>query len=234
MPISNKKVKRVKIADRNTLVADMFRRHGGYSIVENDFETPDLICFTGGADVNPKFYGESSIPETQYNLLRDESDIKVWKKFPKVPKIGICRGGQFLNVMNGGKMWQHVTNHGVANGHKLINLLPGLKDYELFDEVMVTSTHHQMMIPNEEKSETIGVAMGKGLNGGISDVYKAGPGVKREKPEWDTEVVWYPESLSLCFQPHPEYNNHSELNDCRKYFFTLIDYFFWDNPDKNK
>jgi len=66
------------------------------------------VVFTGGADVSPFMYGEKKLSVTCNDEHRDEQEKLFFERYTKVPKVGICRGGQFLNVMNGGKMWQHV------------------------------------------------------------------------------------------------------------------------------
>lgn len=211
--------KNVKIINHQYNVAGMFRAENGYKCIamSDDNTTPDLVVFTGGHDLNPKLYGEEPLRETRFNNMRDNEDLEAWNKYKDIPKVGICRGGQFLNVMSGGAMWQHVTGHGGA--HLMHNLLivPGIEEQSL----MVTSTHHQMMIPGE-KGFVLGIALDNvNKNKGLATEYRSF--LKRDKPRFDTEVVWYPETKSLCFQPHPEYNSHSEM---RKYFFKLLNHFF--------
>ena len=121
---------------------------------------------------------------------------------------GICRGAQFLNVMNGGKMWQHVTGHAVSKGHIATDLVSG-------EEVLVTSTHHQMMIPSAH-GKVLAVAnvaghkysYDKGEEGGVTP---------------DIEVVFYEDTKSLCFQPHPEYVGLD--HPCQRLYFDYLEQF---------
>jgi gamma-glutamyl-gamma-aminobutyrate hydrolase PuuD len=78
-----------------------------------DFEKPDLTLFTGGEDVDPKFYRHSRNSKTGSNIKRDEFESAMYNysMLRNIPCLGICRGSQFLTVMNGGKLFQHVTNH---------------------------------------------------------------------------------------------------------------------------
>lgn len=210
---------KVLVVGGNFGIECMFRENNNkkYIILDDQDKEPDLVCFTGGADVNPQLYGEMAIQETSYDQRRDDEDIRMWQKWPDKPKVGICRGGQFSNVMSGGSMWQHVTNHGES--HLIHNLLqiPGIEQTSL----MVTSTHHQMMIPGKD-GHVIAIAKSQkfGENKGRSDVYKSYLG--RKRPDFDTEVVWYPETKALCYQPHPEYRQHPEN---KEYFFKLLDHF---------
>ena len=45
------------------------------------------------------------------------------------------------------------------------------------------------------------------------------------------EAVFYPETKSLCFQPHPEFNTFGGL-ECREaYFFFINNYLLTDDDD---
>lgn len=172
-------------------------------------EDADMICFTGGEDVDPSLYGEESIPETYCNPRRDayESTIYAEALGLKKPMIGICRGSQFLNVMNGGSLWQDVNNHAISRGHSVVNMKTG----EILEGM--TSTHHQQMIPAKD-AEIIAVAALSTRKVSQSKI------IERAEPEQDDmEVLWYPKSLSLCFQPHPEFQHGS----CRNFFLDLVD-----------
>lgn len=158
----------------------------------------DLIQFTGGEDVTPEIYGEKNT--SSYNSLpRDLHEagfFAIAKRMGK-PMAGICRGGQFLNVMCGGSMIQHVEGHAIHGTHEI---------YDQYTEsvIQVTSTHHQMMIPAQE-CELIAFAniVNKHFNNDANDA----------------EVVNYPDQKCLCFQPHPEHNGYKE---CRDYYFELL------------
>jgi gamma-glutamyl-gamma-aminobutyrate hydrolase PuuD len=168
-------------------VIEMFTERG-FTIYVPDCTSldPDLVCFTGGADVQPKLYGEenfASFPDP----ARDEREQAVFKTYLQVPKVGICRGGQLLNVLNGGKMIQDIPGHGM-NYHDVF-------DKNLHQVIEVQGDHHQGILPNHDTVQTIAQA-----RDGI----------------W--EVLYYPMTESLCFQPHPEWG-HKGTED---YFFGLL------------
>lgn len=198
---------KVLIVGQDVSVAVMFRKAGWVLAANN--EDPDLVCFTGGEDVSPKYYNELPHASTYCDPNRDKTEKLVFEKYEIHPKVGICRGGQFLNVMSGGSMWQHVNKHGINGSHDMTDLLSK-------KIIPVTSTHHQMMIAGGD-GEVLGIAY-------ESTRYEAGPGVKRANPEFDTEVVWYRSTNSLCVQGHPEYG-HAE-QEFVDYFFGLIG-MFW-------
>jgi gamma-glutamyl-gamma-aminobutyrate hydrolase PuuD len=193
----------------SSLYRDMFEAKG-WEVVDV-VEEADLVVFTGGPDVHPSYYGETVSLLTNPNQLRDTLDSEVYKKAVAdgVPMVGICRGAQFLNVMQGGRLWQGVDGHS-GGSHDVVDLPTG-------EVYRCSSTHHQMMRPH--KSATIiGTAdvsvtmMSK--KGAVADIYL------REAPVMDIEVVSYPESNILCFQPHPE---TAQGRYCQKYFFTLLE-----------
>lgn len=182
----------------------------------------DIICFTGGEDVDPDLYGETPLPNTHFNRARDDLEVQIYSEAvaSKKPMVGICRGAQFLNVMNGGSLWQHVQGHAVRRGHGVKDMVTG----EWMEGM--TSTHHQMMRPANKGAEIIALACESTLKQSAKET------VKRKKPELDdVEVVWYPKTLTLCFQPHPEFYH----GECRNYFLGLVDrYLLPAFDDQNK
>lgn len=171
-------------------------------------EEADIICFTGGEDVDPAYYNEEPLEGTYFNKRRDDYEALIYAeaKALKKPVVGICRGAQFLNVMNGGSLWQDVNNH-AGRKHNVLDMRSGSVKYNM------TSTHHQQMRPTDD-AEVIAVA--------CLSTRKACEGqvVQRAVAEEDDfEVLWYPDTLSLCFQPHPEF----EFGECRDYFLELFD-----------
>ena len=183
----------------------------GYELVEH-IEDAELVCFTGGEDVDPTLYGEPRHRTTHCNIIRDMQEQRIYRKALQleIPMVGICRGGQFLNVMCGGKMYQHVTAHGVFNGHRLYDQLDG-------DVLEVTSTHHQMMKPSD-KALVIAIAIEGGTNTSYSKEHSDFVTALSLK---DYEVVLYEQENCLCFQPHPEFSN-DKWDNMRNYFFRCI------------
>lgn len=193
---------KVCIVGHDSGILNMFLRRG-WTVVDNIDEQTDLIQFTGGEDVDPSYYNEPRHPATRSNPSRDAYEASVYNSWKHlVPMAGICRGGQFLNVMNGGSLWQHVTGHAVAKGHVATCL-------ENNEAIMVTSTHHQMMRLGP-MAEPLMVAQVSGVKHTHDEVFDG-------SVDTDLEAVFYPETSSLCFQPHPEYVSiNSPLQD--KYF----------------
>ncbi len=218
-------LKKILIIRSNQEYKNLFKEHHRFTVLDEKTyqDEPDIIVFTGGPDVSPSLYGEPTLHGTQPAPQVEKLYKDVYDRHPNAGKIGICFGGQWLNVINGGAMWQDVNHHAIFGTHPLVNLLnteTGILMRNTFD---VTSTHHQMMIAGEE-GEVIGIASDpNNKEFGLATNYVTGKEGGRDKPSFDTEVVWYPKTKSLCFQPHPEF---PKADDCRRYFFGLFEYFF--------
>lgn len=172
----------------------------------------DMLQFTGGEDVSPFLYGEERHPYTGNSVERDlyEAGYFAFAQRMGIPMSGICRGGQFLNVMSGGSMYQHVDKHATGARHSLTDVLSEA-------EVSVSSTHHQMM-----RAGPSSLLMATAKLGGFKQYMLDGRVAKCEYPgEPDTEVVYYAKTKALCFQPHPEFFHPGD--ECFEYYFDLIE-----------
>lgn len=155
-----------------------------------------IVMFTGGEDVCPKLYGEKTEPGTYFNIERDMYETEMFKKIKKDQLvIGVCRGSQFLCVMNGGKLIQDVTNHALWGTHMISN------GSTIVD---ITSTHHQMQYPFNLNDEDYDILFASREN--QSDHYYGG-GIDTRKMACEPEIVLYhKEKLPVCLaiQGHPE------------------------------
>ena len=168
-----------------------------------------LVVFTGGSDVSPSIYGEDANESTRCNGRRDVAEGIVFEKALKLEKniAGICRGSQFICAMSGGKLIQHVTDHGGMHNVRT-------DDGRLIE---VTSTHHQMQLPPDG---AVPIAWAEPKR---STCYEGAPGVTYE-PDKEHDVVWYPASNALGMQYHPEYMDDD--SEGFKYCQELIERFF--------
>jgi gamma-glutamyl-gamma-aminobutyrate hydrolase PuuD len=103
---------------------------------------------------------------------------------------GICRGFQFINVMNGGRMMHHIDHHaGAFHGFETT------KDDRI---IRVNSLHHQMVI-TPASAFVIGWSPVR-----LSSSYF---GDKDEKVNWmgpEIEAAYYPDTRCAGVQYHPE------------------------------
>lgn len=192
----------------------------GY-IVSN-IEDADLVLFTGGEDVDPSFYNEKEHYHTRSNVGRDLREKEIYEKALKLDKkmLGICRGNQFLTVMNGGKLIQHMQH----SGNHTIVIHEELKDVIKKDSIIpATSTHHQMVYPFNLPKEDYRILAS---NPDRSPMCLGGNN-EEMNPPCDVEIVYYPKTKCLGIQMHPEYlnNNHNTIT----YLRHLLDNIYDDN-----
>ena len=178
-----------------------FMKQAGFENVSSP-EEADLIVFAGGADVDPELYGQKRMPFTQYHRARDDYEKAVYEEAVKVgkPMFGICRGAQFLHVMNGGQLWQHVENHAISGTHTI---------WDLEDEVLLeaNSYHHQMLALND-KIEVLACTKDQVSKIFISDEMNID--LRKEKdpsPELEIEAGMYYDTKCFFVQGHPEVGN---------------------------
>lgn len=204
---------KVFIVGGNAAYDRMFIKQGW--TVTSQIKGADLVQFCGGEDVTPALYGEAKHPETSCNPDRDKREEIIFGLAlkAKIPMAGICRGGQFLNVMCGGKMWQHVDGHALGGTHECHDLTTG-------DVFQVTSTHHQMMRVGEG-GRIIAVAKGVSTCKEHMNDQRL-HAVMCRKTGMDAEAVWYPAKKCFCFQPHPEFLGQDRL--AARYFEYLYEY----------
>lgn len=205
------------IGPYNPMVINMFYDAGWRGT--RDPMMADLLVFTGGADISPSLYHEKPITQCGApDLTRDKVEREAFdtgKNF-EIPMVGICRGAQILNALNGGRLWQDVDGH--RGNHKARDLFTN----EIFE---VTSTHHQMMRPTHE---AVVIAIAE-ADPNLSSLctYKRADGIEIEPStkDIDPEVVFYESTKSLCFQPHPEYNSRT---DTPGYFWSCLNKYILD------
>ncbi|KWH03713.1 hypothetical protein WT58_24065 [Burkholderia territorii] len=175
-----------------------------------DIKEASLVCFTGGEDVSPELYGDQAHPHTYSSKYRDRVEQQMFDIALdyEIPMVGICRGGQFLNVMNGGRMYQDVTKHAIYGTHPIVDLESG-------ETIEVSSTHHQMFMPHES-AKVVAVA-----NLGGDREWYDGQVFRRDKSNTDYEVLFYESTMSLCFQPHPEFTGE-QYEPMKRYFSYLL------------
>lgn len=173
------------------------------SILTSDMKEADIVLFTGGEDVDPTLYKAGCHSTTIFNRERDKAEMSVFKKIkPTQLALGICRGSQFLCVMNGGKLVQDCDNHAIWGTHGITN---GEIEYE------ITSTHHQMQYPYnlEDKDYDLLYISSSHRSFTYYDGSGINPNIIREKGEPEI-VLYHKEGMPKCLaiQGHPEIMRH--------------------------
>jgi putative glutamine amidotransferase len=83
----------------------------------------DGLLLTGGADIDPAFYGQEAHSETVDTVPeRDSFEIALVNAAieREVPVLGICRGMQLINVARGGTLRQHLPEHFGHGEHRRV------------------------------------------------------------------------------------------------------------------
>lgn len=163
-----------------------------------------LVIFGGGQDICPSIYGHMNVGSNcgQMPSARDQREMDLWSIIHNlhIPTLGICRGAQFLCVMTGGWLIQHVNNH--AGPDHMVKLAD---DYAGDRSILTNSYHHQMMVPGA-------IALTLGYTDPIADnlVYDVkAAGLHNEAGiETNPEVVLF-DRTTMGWQCHPEYMNSS-------------------------
>ena len=168
--------------------------------VEHLVDICDGFFFTGGADIDPKRYGEETretIGDVQEH--RDEFEFNVFQRVIKTSKpiLAICRGAQLVNVALGGTLYQDIPSEVQTNIlHKQsepkfshshdVRIMINTPLYEMMrmERIKANSFHHQAI-----------KALGKGLeimavaeDGIIEAVYSSGR-------QYIRAYQWHPERL---------------------------------------
>jgi gamma-glutamyl-gamma-aminobutyrate hydrolase PuuD len=165
-------------------------------------EEADLLLFGGGADVDPSLYGEKTGKYTYTDLNRDKRELAIFNTFINKPKLGICRGLQFLTVASSGSIIQHVTRHA--------GYVHAIEDSSSATTFLIPSTHHQMVWPFDVEHKMIATAFPK-----RSSTYLDGSNNEIELPDYfvESEIVFYPKTKSLGIQGHPEMSYSETLHE---------------------
>ncbi|QNK64271.1 gamma-glutamyl-gamma-aminobutyrate hydrolase family protein [Pedobacter sp. PAMC26386] len=133
-----------------------------------DIETCDGFLLTGGIDVEPSFYdGPQDYPYKPAEFLperdRFEKLIYEYSQAHQIPVLGICRGMQYINILEGGTVLEDIGEanqihkkeaedkvHQVGIGHNsMLYAITGSKNG------IVNSAHHQGVIAKTLSSHLI-------------------------------------------------------------------------------
>jgi putative glutamine amidotransferase len=169
------------------------------------------ILFSGGGDIDPARYGDTSTHPETYGVhdLRDrfEFDLVRLALEREVPVFCICRGIQVANVALGGTLIQdiadqhgteiehrqHVAGYGPSQPSHDVSVQPGTTLHDVFGQTTIrtNSFHHQAIRDLSPELRAVGWAP----DGIIEAVDRPGGG-------WFLGVQWHPE---MMFKKHTEH-----------------------------
>jgi putative glutamine amidotransferase len=170
------------------------------TVAENPDELLDLVdglILAGGSDIDPGSYGARPHPATTGTRPeRDRFEIALGTRALErdIPLLGICRGMQMLNVIQGGTLQQHIPqvigndDHrhtpGAFSDHDVL-LEPGSLAARVVgaDRTPVRSGHHQGV---DELGEGVVVS-------GRADGDQLVEAIELPGKEFAVGVLWHPE-----------------------------------------
>jgi len=171
-----------------------------------------LVVFTGGEDVHPSLYGGADKGISSTNVGRDAYEKAVFNQCRQynIKMAGICRGFQFLNVMAGGQMYQHLEKHALWGRHPAYFPFSG-------EILPVSSTHHQL-VKLSDGSIPLAWALPK-----RSDIYYGPDALPIEDVDKEIEGALFPNINAMGVQYHPEMMAHSEPG-CKIFLDIVADF----------
>ncbi len=184
----------------------------------------DGFILTGGVDIHPSFYNGKAVydrsPES-FQPERDRFEEKIYShsQLNNLPLLGICRGMQLINILQGGKLIQDLDNGNARHKkeetdkeHTIVTSNDTLL-YKIAGSLSghVNSAHHQAIDPN---------AIGENLkvNAFDDDDEKIIEGLEfNDKNN---------KAFMLCVQWHPERMKNKEENpfseNLKKQFLSAV------------
>lgn len=157
----------------------------------------DGILFPGGADVDPKFYGEQ--PHEKIGPVHQQWDA-FWfhaldfARNKKMPVFGICRGMQLINIGLKGDLYQDISESGLKH---LIHSQKQNRDYPLHEvEIVQGSLFHELIGADGVYTNTFHHQIVRNVGKGLKVTGRTSDGVIEAMENEDGSI--------LLVQFHPE------------------------------
>jgi len=153
---------------KNQRYGEAVERAGGQAVPVDDSTDADALAaalrdmdgllISGGADLDPRVYGEEPAGSQAPDPGRDALDLGAFRAAESrgVPVLGVCRGMQAINAFSGGTLLQHVAAHesepyphGAARQHA-VDVVDGSRLSSIVGGepvLVVNSYHHQAVTP---------------------------------------------------------------------------------------
>jgi len=146
----------------------------------------DGVLMPGGADVDPRNYGQEPVSNELYGIdsTQDEVDISLIRHVLSVglPMLAICRGMQITNVALGGTLTQHMDSPHLYHVAP-VTLESHTAELGLTNPTLEASCYHHQAI--DELAEGLTV-IGRAAEGHVE-------AVKIDSAGWAFGVQWHPE-----------------------------------------
>lgn len=155
----------------------------------------DGLLLSGGADVDPEFYGQENCGSTGIERERDLAELELARAYMAAgkPVFGICRGLQLLNIVCGGTLVQDMPTaqlHTAKEAGDAVHetwCAEGSAVYRLFGKRPATNSNHHQAIDR----------LGRGLL--ATQWSEAGAVIEAIEHKWLPvfAVQWHPERMCV-------------------------------------
>jgi putative glutamine amidotransferase len=179
----------------------------------DDINKCDGFILTGGVDVHPDFYSGKPIynnSPANFQPERDAFEEKIYRYSQeiKLPVLGICRGMQLINVLEGGRLIQDLDDGNERHRKEELDKEHGIKVEEgtLLYKIantfkgVVNSAHHQAIDPHALGANLVVNAYDDDENDNVDII---------EGLEFKNKTG---KAFMLCVQWHPERMKNKEEN----------------------
>ncbi|MBB5182566.1 gamma-glutamyl-gamma-aminobutyrate hydrolase family protein [Catenisphaera adipataccumulans] len=163
----------------------------------------DGFLFTGGQDIDPFLYGQHKEGSGELCGQRDQTETMIYRYAAALdlPILGICRGIQWINVMEGGTLYQDLPKE-----------RPSAIDHHMHPPY--DRTAHQVTVVPNSPLDRLWHAQKKGVNSyHHQGVYELADSLRAMAYAEDglIEAVYHPEHSFLWgVQWHPEFSFQSD------------------------
>jgi putative glutamine amidotransferase len=145
----------------------------------------DGVIMPGGADIDPKNYGQDPIADQLYGIdaLQDSVDISLVRHVIDIgiPLLAICRGMQITNVALGGTLVQHMEHPHLH--HTSTVTVDNAAELGLSQPQLEVSCYHHQAIDRVADGLTV---IARAHEGHVE-------AVRIDSPGWAFGVQWHPE-----------------------------------------
>ncbi len=173
-------------------------------------ETVDGILFSGGPDIDAKYFGEENMKDCgEISPERDSLELLLAKKAieKRKPVFGICRGMQLLNVALGGSLYQDIhagRNSGDVLKHwqeapgwypvHNVKIIEGSRLQHIYrtGTLGVNSYHHQAV-----RDAGSGLSIVAKSSDGVIEAVESSDNHFIAAVQWHPEIMWQKNTLHL-------------------------------------
>lgn len=175
---------------------------------------PAILLLEGGADINPKLYGEENL-YSGFSAHRDAHEVFCYNlaRSMNIPILGICRGHQLMAALGGGSLWQDIGRQlGRSHGGSHTIQFEESDHLPEFRALMETNPTGRSEVVNSLHHQA------------VREVPEGAVVLARHKDQ-TPEAIWY--SYGLSVQWHPEFLGHTD------FIFHMAKRFYGDTHGNN-